>query len=208
MEKKINMEKVKQMTLVISGVILLGVGFMNYNPNNEEIKEVAVTDVGTNRVGDVQLVSSNAIVDNNENSTNSAVVSSTNTAIVENSVPVNTNSEDYFTKTKLDRDEMYSKMLEAYQKIVDNRELPETQKAISIQEIDKINKAQNSIMIAENLIINKGFENVVVLVNNNNVVNVVVKSSFLSNEDIGKIQNVIEREFDVPLEKVNISTKN
>ncbi len=58
------------------------------------------------------------------------------------------------------------------------------------------------------MINNKGFENVVVLVNNNNVVNVVVKSSFLSNEDIGKIQNIIEREFDVPLEKVNISTKN
>ena len=61
-------------------------------------------------------------------------------------------------------------------------------------------------MISENLIVNKGFEDVVVLVNNN-VVNVVVKSSFLSNEDIGKIQNIVEREFDVDLSKVNISSK-
>lgn len=201
MEKKINMEKVKQMTLVVCGVILLGVGFMNYNSNSKEevSTEIAVTDVG-NRIGDAQLVSSNAIVEN-ENTIASAVVENeTNT--VQNEVV----SEDYFTKTKLERDEMCSKMLENYQKIIDNKELPETQKSIAVQEIDKINKSQNSIMIAENLIKNKGFEDAVILVNNN-VVNVVVKSSFLSNEDIGKIQNIIEREFDVDLNNVNISSK-
>lgn len=201
MEKKINMEKVKQMTLVVCGVILLGVGFMNYNSNTKEevSTEIAVTDVG-NRIGDVQLVSSNAIVEN-ENTINNAVVES-DTNTVKNEVV----SEDYFTKTKLERDEMCSKMLENYQKIIDNKELPETQKSIAVQEIDKINKSQNSIMIAENLIKNKGFEDAVILVNNN-VVNVVVKSSFLSNEDIGKIQNIIEREFDVDLSNVNISSK-
>lgn len=201
MEKKINMEKVKQMTLVVCGVILLGVGFMNYNSNTKEevSTEIAVTDVG-NRIGDVQLVSSNAIVEN-ENTINNAVVEN-DTNTVKNEVV----SEDYFTKTKLERDEMCSKMLENYQKIIDNKELPETQKSIAVQEIDKINKSQNSIMIAENLIKNKGFEDAVILVNNN-VVNVVVKSSFLSNEDIGKIQNIIEREFDVDLSNVNISSK-
>lgn len=201
MEKKINMEKVKQMTLVVCGVILLGVGFMNYNSNSKEevSSEIAVTNVG-NRIGDVQLVSSNAIVENESTIAGAVVENETNTT--QNEVA----SEDYFTKTKLERDEMCSKMLENYQKIIDNKELPETQKSIAVQEIDKINKSQNSIMIAENLIKNKGFEDVAVLVNNN-VVNVVVKSSFLSNEDIGKIQNIIEREFDVDLSNVNISSR-
>lgn len=201
MEKKINMEKVKQMTLVLCGVILLGVGFMNYNTNEEETSsEIAVTDVG-NRVGDVQLVSGNAIVENEKSNTSALVDNETNSTSNNES-----SNDNYFTKTKLERDEIYSRMLESYQKIIENKELPETQKSIAVQEIDKINKAQNSIMISENLIVNKGFEDVVVLVNNN-VVNVVVKSSFLSNEDIGKIQNVIEREFEVDLEKVNISSK-
>lgn len=201
MEKKINMEKVKQMTLVVCGVILLGVGFMNYNSNSKEevSSEIAVTNVG-NRIGDVQLVSSNAIVENESRVAGAVVENENNTA---QNVAV---SEDYFIKTKLERDEMFSKMLENYQKIIDNKELPETQKSIAVQEIDKINKTQNSIMIAENLIKNKGFEDVAVLVNNN-VVNVVVKSSFLSNEDIGKIQNIIEREFDVDLSNVNISSR-
>ena len=126
---------------------------------------------------------------------------------VENSTSTTvTSEEDYFTKTKLERDTMYSQMLESYQKILENKDLPETQKSIAVQEIDKINKAQNSIMIAENLIMNKGFDNVVVLVNNN-AVNVVIKTAHLSNEDIGKIQNVIEREFSVELSQVNISNR-
>lgn len=32
MEKKINIEKIKQVTLVACGVLLLAVGFINYNP--------------------------------------------------------------------------------------------------------------------------------------------------------------------------------
>ena len=54
---------------------------------------------------------------------------------------------------------------------------------------------------------NKGFDNVVILVNNN-AINVVIKTAHLSNEDIGKIQNVIEREFAVDLSQVNISSRN
>ena len=202
MEKKLNMEKIKQMTLIACGVILFGVGFANYEPSTEETSQIAVVNtVNTSeRLGDVELVSSNAIVEN-ENLVNSAIVEN------ETNEVINENIEDeYFSKTKLERDEMYSKMLESYQKILNHKELPETQKAIAVQEIDKINSAQNSIMIAENLILNKGFSDVVILVNDN-AVNVVVKIAFLSNEDIGKIQNIIEREFNVSLDKVNISSR-
>lgn len=210
MEKKVNIEKIKQITLIACGVLLLAVGFINYNPSSTEVEGVAVTDArNTTNLGDVQLVSSNALVEN-ENTTVSALVDNlenTNSAPVENSASATaTGEEDYFTKTKLERDTMYSQMLESYQKILENKDLPETQKSIAVQEIDKINKAQNSIMIAENLIMNKGFDNVVVLVNNN-AINVVIKTAHLSNEDIGKIQNVIEREFSVELSQVNISNR-
>lgn len=202
MEKKLNMEKIKQMTLIACGVILFGVGFANYEPSTEETSQIAVVNTvnSTERLGDVELVSSNAIVEN-ENLTSSAIVENETSAVATEKV-----DDEYFSKTKLERDEMYSKMLESYQKILDNKELPETQKSIAVQEIDKINSAQNSIMISENLILNKGFEDVVILVNDN-AVNVVVKIAFLSNEDIGKIQNIIEREFNVSLDKVNISSR-
>ena len=61
-------------------------------------------------------------------------------------------------------------------------------------------------MIAENLIKNKGFENVVILINND-VVNVVVKSSSLSQEQISKIQNIISRELYIEVSNINIGNK-
>ena len=102
---------------------------------------------------------------------------------------------------------MYSRMLETYNKMIDNKNLAETQKSIAVQEIEKITNNQNSIMISENLIKNKGYQDAVVFANGD-IINIIVKSPALSNEDIGKIQNIIEREFKVSLENVNISNKN
>ena len=210
-EKKLNMEKVKQVVLIGIAVILLGVGFANYEPSSNSNQQMAIVQ-NEDMIGDVQLVSSNAVVEN-ENVISSAIVENDNTIsynISENNMTVakaeDTNSDNYFETTRLERDSMYSKMLETYQKILDNENLVETQKAIAVQEISNINNNQNAIMISENLIKNKGYEDAVVLVNVD-VINVVVKSAFLSNEDIGKIQNIIEREFDVSLENVNISSR-
>lgn len=200
-EKKLNMDKVKQVTLIAIAVILLGVGFVNYEPNTSNGPMAIVEN--EDMIGDVQLVSSNAVVEN-ENIVSSALVENEVTALTETGA---VSVDNYFETTKLERDTMYSKMLESYQKILDNENLVETQKAIAVQEISKINNNQNAIMISENLIKNKGYEDAVVLVNND-AINVVVKSAFLSNEDIGKIQNIIEREFDVSLDKVNISSRN
>ena len=200
-EKKLNMDKVKQVTLIAIALILLGVGFMNYEPNNSNGPMAIVEN--EDMIGDVQLVSSNAVVEN-ENIVSSALVENEVTALTETGA---VSVDNYFETTKLERDTMYSKMLESYQKILNNENLVETQKAIAVQEISKINNNQNAIMISENLIKNKGYEDAVVLVNND-AINVVVKSAFLSNEDIGKIQNIIEREFDVSLDKVNISSRN
>ena len=61
-------------------------------------------------------------------------------------------------------------------------------------------------MISENLIKNKGFEDVVILVNNGKV-NVIVKYSNLTKEQISQIQNIVERELNVTVSDINISSK-
>lgn len=210
-EKKLNMEKVKQVVLIGIAVILLGVGLANYEPSDNVNQQIAIVE-NEDMIGDVQLVSSNAVVEN-ENLISSAIVENDNSnssILAKNNDTIenveSSNTDNYFETTRFERDSMYSKMLESYQKILDNENLVETQKAIAVQEISNINNNQNAIMISENLIKNKGYEDAVVLVNVD-VINVVVKSAFLSNEDIGKIQNIIEREFDVSLENVNISSR-
>ena len=114
--------------------------------------------------------------------------------------------DEYFSSTRIQRESMYSQMLETYQKMVDSTEITNDQKAIAIQEINNITTMKNAIMIAENLIKNKNFEDVVILVSNNTA-SVVVKASTLSAEQIAQIQNIVCRELDIKSENINISQK-
>ena len=58
----------------------------------------------------------------------------------------------------------------------------------------------------ENLIIAKGFEDVVIFVNEQSV-SVVVKISELKQEEVAQIQNIVSRELNVEAEKIHISNK-
>ena len=108
--------------------------------------------------------------------------------------------------SKLERDKMYSQMLETYKSLAENSELSAEQKNISTQEITDINNQKNSIMIAENLIKNLGFEDVVIFVNDNST-SVIVKAEKLSDADIAQIQNVVCREIGVEADVIHISLK-
>lgn len=188
-KEKLNIEKVKQVSLIVLACSLFCFGFMNYKSNiKEDDSQIAIVEnENEDMLGDVELVSSGAVVENE-------------------TLDETINQSDYFDNVRIERDSMYSSMLDTYNKMIDNKNLAETQKAIAAEEIKKITNNQNAIMIAENLIKNKGFEDAVVLANSD-VINVIVKASILNNDDISKIQNIIEREFKVSLENVNISNK-
>ena len=202
--KKVNKDKIKQATLIITACLLFAVGIINYNSakNDEKNQMAIVENENADMIGDVQLVNSGSVVEN-ENIVEGSIVENDEYTAENNE---KSNTSDYFDSIRIERDSMYSRMLETYNKMIDNEKLAETQKSIAVQEIDKITNDQNAIMISENLIKNKGFEDVVVF-SNDDIINVIVKASVLNNEDIGKIQNIIEREFKVSLENVNISNK-
>ena len=185
-------EKIKHMTLLIIAILLIGIGYLNYDYNSSV--EVAAIDnqINEETLGDVELVNANAAKED---------------LVPNETVQTVSNSEDeYFSSTKLDRENMYSQMLETYQKMVDSKEITDEQKAIAIQEINNITNLKNSIMIAENLIKNKDFENVVILVSNNTA-SVIVKSSSLNQDQIAQIQNIVCRELNLKSENISISQK-
>ena len=101
---------------------------------------------------------------------------------------------------------MYSQMLESYQKILENNQISETQREIAQQEVKKINDIRNALMISENLIKNKGFEDIIIFVNGNSV-NVVIKAKDLEKEQIAQIQNIVMRELEEDIENIHISCK-
>ena len=189
-------EKIKHIVLILMAVCLIGFGYLNYD--YEPTIEVATTQNATNEasLGDVQLVNGNAvkegIVPNDDQQTQQ-----TNSK---------TSIDEYFSATRIERDTMYSQMLETYQKMVDSNEISNDQKAIAIQEINNITNCKNAIMIAENLIKNKNFEDVVILVSNNNA-SVIVKSSSLNPDQIAQIQNIVCRELNLQSQNITISQK-
>ena len=114
--------------------------------------------------------------------------------------------DDYFVKSKLERDTMYSQMLETYQKVLNSSNSLETQRQSATQEIQKINETKNSIMICKNLIRTKGFENSIIFVNGDSI-SIIVGIEEIKQEEVAQIQNIISREMKAKVENIHIATK-
>ena len=141
-----------------------------------------------------------------ENNTESGENTSENTVQTSGNTSNNNAGNQYFTESKLERDKMYSQMLESYQTILQNTTIPDSQKEISQNEIKKIHETKNAIMITENLIKNKGFEDVIIFVNGESI-NVIIKALDLNQEQVAQIQNIVAREMKTEIENIHISKK-
>ncbi len=115
-------------------------------------------------------------------------------------------TDDYFVQSKLERESMYSQMLETYENVLNSEHSLETQRQSATQEIEKINKTKNAIMICENLIKTKGFENSIIFVNGESV-NVIIRADELKQEEIAQIQNIVSREIQSKIEDIHITNK-
>lgn len=219
--------KKNQIVIYVIALMLMAVAYLNYTTNTAEqsveasLQMEARDDSNTANIGDATLVSSNDVLSNtdtvNESSGNSTTVSNTESSNTTNDNS-NSNSEttqtsaqtstddDYFTKSKLERDTMYSQMLESYENILNSTNSLETQRQSATDEIKKINDTKNSIMICENLIQTKGFENSIIFVNGDSI-SVIIKSDELTQEEVAQIQNIISREMNAEIENIHISTK-
>lgn len=222
--------KKNQIIISVIAIMLIAAGYMNYTSNEKQALETAVlTDSEKYAgIGDATLVSANVadnrdVVNNNEgqNIADDSVKieeiksNEQNTETTENDVQneintsttvTETSGDQYFAELRLERDKMYSQMLESYQKILSNSQISETQKEISENEIKKINDTRNAIMIAENLIKNKGFQDLIIFINGDSI-NIIVKAKELKEEQIAKIQNIISRELKGEIENIHISNK-
>lgn len=217
--------KKNQIIISVIAIMLIAAGYMNYTSNEKQALETAVlTDSEKYAgIGDATLVSAN-VADNNDvqnitddSTKNEDEIKSNeqNTEIKENTVQneintsttvTETSGDQYFAELRLERDKMYSQMLESYQKILSNSQISETQKEISENEIKKINDTRNAIMIAENLIKNKGFQDLIIFINGDSI-NIIVKAKELKEEQIAQIQNIISRELKGGIENIHISNK-
>lgn len=201
--------KRNQLIILVVSFMLITVGYLNFTSDNDATTQTAELFA---ELGDATLVSTDAIVENEEIENTvgmeNEVMENTENNSEENIVKTNAEAVDdtYFTTSKLERENMYSQMLETYQQIYNNAEASTDQKTSAIEEIDKINKTKNAIMIAENLLWAKGFKNIVIFVNENSI-SVIVGETELRIEQIAQIQNIVSRELNVDAGTIHVSTK-
>ncbi len=219
--------KRNQIIIYVFVLMLITAGYLNFSANNKngEISQEKLQtsmqieskdDTQIADIGDATLVnSSDVIVEEDEINKNDSVEENIqneeigveeNVEITEVNTQVTSTSE-YFIKSKLDREQMYSQMLETYENILNTANSSETQKQSATEEMKKINEIRNKIMICENLITIKGFENNVVFVNDKSI-NIIVGAGELLQEEIAQIQNIISREMLADIENIHITTKN
>lgn len=238
--------KKNQIILYVIALMLITAGYLSYTTDSENIavggniETADAKETEEKNIGDAQLVSSNDIVNEEENNINTSnttnqtntinnentnttnnTVNTENTANTQNTVNQGENasqqenqiqetssqvSDEYFTKSKLERDTMYSQMLETYEKILNSSNALETQKQSATEEITKINNTKNSIMICENLIGTKGFQNNVIFVNGDSIT-AIIGATELKQEEVAQIQNIISREMGASIENIHIAIK-
>ena len=175
---------------------------------NSEINkdEANSSQVNQNEINNIEVSQNDLNNDQiNENKTNQTSNNSASTMTERTSNNTETEDNNYFVQTRLERETMYSQMLETYEKILEKESIPSDQKSIASNEIKNINNRKNAISIVENLIKTKGFEEVVILINDNNIDVVVKNNNNLTTEQVAQITNIVSRELNSKIEDIHIS---
>lgn len=216
--------KRNQLIVLVVSLMLITAGYLNFTTNQENVATSTIADRSDTAIGDAEFVSTvpheenkteeNVVAENNENNTTNETNSKQENIIETNATEqkqeesknVQSQKDYYFITSKLDRNTMYSETLETYQEMYNNANATAEQKQEALKKINSINNTKNAIMVAENLIIAKGFENVVIFANEGSI-SVVVKAEELKPEEVAQIQNIVSRELNAGAEIIHISNK-
>ena len=205
--------KKNQLAILVIALMLITAGYLNYGTvyNKELAKDTGTSldnTIDLAELGDAELVNTNVIEENKDNSesTNETKEEPQSTINEENEAKIASTTDDYFTTSKLERNVMYSQIIERYQEIIASNSQSSDQKSIAQEEINRINNLQNAIMITENLLSSKGFTQSVIFVNGDSV-SVIIGRNELKPDEIAQIQNIISRELSADVENIHISMK-
>ena len=110
---------------------------------------------------------------------------------MEDNISASTNKEnDYFSSTQLSRQKARDEALEVLQSVVDNDQAVEATKDQALTEISKIATDIQLESNIETLIMSKGFEQCVAVINGDSV-NIIVKSEGLLANEVAQINEIV-----------------
>lgn len=212
--------KKSEISIYVIAIMLVAAGYLNYTNINKDnliqtstiIKEATNTETENTSIGDATLVNSDDVInedveENNINTKSNTEENELANVEINETIETNANQSDYFIDSKLNRDTTYASMISNYTAILEKEKVSETEKKIAMQEITNINNIKNSIMICENILSTKGFDNNVVFINKKSINVVVHTSEGLTQDKVAQIQNIISRELEAEIQNIHITEK-
>ncbi len=191
--------KRKQIVLVALFIMILVAGYLNWSYKEEmnaipTMNEDSGLELSKN-LGEAQLVNSDI---EKEGPTEGEE---------EEPIVVDTGSSNaYFIEARMEKESARSEALEVLREIVDNENSPEETKVVSQTQMIDIARKIDTEAVIENLIKAKGFEDVVVFVNED-MVNVVVQSSGLIPSQVAQIMDIVIDQTQISHDKIKIMEK-
>jgi hypothetical protein len=156
---KMKIFKRNQIIISVIALMLITVGYMNYTSNISTTLETgALMDAEqVAGIGDAKLVNSNNIVENSEDASETQATESSISDVNGEDYEIqetsgNSYGTEYFISSRLERDKMYSQMIETYKAMLESSTVSAEQKSISTKEITNIN--DNLIFFIYSLLIN------------------------------------------------------
>lgn len=215
--------KKSEVAIYSIAIMLVAAGYLNYTTMNKDVVETNAEQYAN--IGDARLVNSDEVIENEtienkvenniqneeivktEPEVENTVKENAETKESEKAIETNSTENDYFANSKLERDTNYASIISNYTAILEKDKVSETEKKIAMQEISNINNTKNAIMICENILSTKGFENSVIFINDKSI-NVVVRvKDGLNKEKVAQVQNIISRELNSDINNIHITEK-
>ena len=191
-----------QIVFLMLGVILVTAGYLNYTYTPEQKYRTELTGNIDDTLGDTIYV--NAFTDDNAIETTAKPIQPDE--IEEDKTP-DVKKDTYFAQTKIQRDNMLQQQIDTYKEILESENIGSEQKMNAQSKIEEITKLKNSIMIAENLILIKDIEDVVIMTSGKNV-NVVIKNEQeLEKEKVAQIYSIVNKELEADINNIQIMLK-
>ncbi len=188
----------KRVLILTVVLVISGISVVNYRLQNANILETSADFVAyeEQQLKDLkeQLIVGERVVTEEESSESTEVSAAVN-------------EEDYFGEAKaainMDRNKIISMLTE----IIENREVDSESRNKATEQKLQIIEYMNQEKIVENLLKNKGFDEVLILITDNSV-NITIDKDTLNKSDIAKILDIVMRETGRPFEQIIIQTKH
>ncbi len=189
----------KKRILILSVVLVISViSIINYRLQNENTLETSA---------DFIAYEEKQLQDMKENLVVGEKVETEEDQSISVEASIQDDQDDYFGESKaainMDRNKIISMLTE----IIENREVDSESKNKATEQKLQIIEYMKHERIIENLLNNKGFEEVLILITDNSV-NITVNKDTLNKSDIAKILDIVMRETGRPFEQIIIQTKH